>query len=98
MQPSKSIAILIRQAERLPEALRTGERLCRAGMRVTILMIGVCIQSRDEGGCEELARRLAMNADCYCCRPAQARHLGFNAASVPRMADKIAGADLVISF
>ena len=78
--------------------MRTGERFCLAGMTVTIFVISVGLQSGDAGSCEELARRLSMNAQCYCCRSDQSRRLGFHRASLPQMADKIAGADLVISF
>ena len=98
MHPSKSIAVLIRHEERLPEALRTGERFCLAGMTVAIFVISVALQAGDTDGCEDLARRLARDAQCYCCRSDPARRLGFHQASLSQMADKIAGADLVISF
>ena len=98
MQDSETIAILIRHTEQLPAALRTGQRFCRADMKVAIFVIGSCLQASPDDDCRELVCRLQERADCYCSQPADARRFGFETISLPRMAEKIAVAALVIPY
>ncbi len=98
MRNSVNIAVLIRHADRLPVALRTGKRLCRAGMQVAIFASGDCLQAFDESAWEHMACRLQMNTERCCSHSADGQGFDFDAASLRQMGKKIAGADLVISF
>lgn len=98
MRNSVNIAVLIRHADQWPEALRTGKRLCLAGMKVAIFVSGDCLQAFDESTWPHVACRLQINTErCYS-HSADVQRSGFDTASLRQMGKKIAGADLVISF
>ena len=98
MHDSENIAILIRHAEQLPAALRTGQRCRLAGMKVAIFAIGNCLQASSAVESKELVSALSENAECYSDQPADARRFGFETISLSRMAEKISVADRVIPF
>ncbi|KPJ77788.1 MAG: hypothetical protein AMJ54_06345 [Deltaproteobacteria bacterium SG8_13] len=95
---SAKIAVLIRHREQMPEALRTGKRFCLAGMKVDIFVIGDSRQDSDGVTCEELATRPANHTKWFTCHPADALLFGTETASLCQVAEKIAEADLVLSF
>ena len=98
MRKSETIAILIRDAEQLPAALRAGQRFCHDGMKVAVFVIGNCLQASTKAACAELACRLKESAECYCSHPADTLRFGFETTSLPKMAEKIAVAGLVIPY
>ncbi len=98
MKHTKIIAIVLRHTENLPEALRIGRHFCLAGMKVSIFVIGDCLPTAGSDTWEDMADRLAQNAECYSCHPTDARRFGFDTSSFGQMAEKISDADLVISY
>ena len=97
-QHPKSIVVLIRHADQLPEALRTGKRFCRAGMKVAVLLLDARLQNSYQGNCEQLPIRLQLHGERHDSSAAELQRLGFDTASLQGMAAQIAAADLVIPF
>ena len=92
------IALLVRHWDQLAEALRTGERLSRAGLKVAVFFTDGCLQNSPEVCCGKTPCSPGVDADCFSCDPADVQRFGLNTASVRRMAEMAAGADLLISF
>jgi hypothetical protein len=82
----------------MPEALRVGMQFCLSGLKVSVFAIGERLPASAAGAWADMAGRLATHSDCYCCHPADARRFGFETATLGQMIEKIADADLVISF